>query len=397
MAINRRFSSFIPSLLVALVGIIIAFLSSSCSKEKIDGQGKFLLPWPNAQGEYELQVIEIRSLKEPSSLTGDAARIMVDPRVSSDGLHGDRPSAHFRITNEGVHIPEDVMSGQFAAIYAHEERLWDMDQALGIDNLLERPRKVGIKIRSGGNVTGGSINNAVYTAQHDAVVLMPYDPSGNPDLKQLALGLNGGILAHEHFHGIFAANLIPLILKSVNLNCNFAQPLAKVDSFISLLFPQSVPIDLNNETIIAGFNEGLADLWGWIYTGDDDFIAHSLPNLKAARTLKLNSFVQDVLTTNEFVKEIQATNASSKENLPRLPYKLGTMIARQLKIKAYQHAKLEPSDAMNFEDRLKVAKVLLKMLPEIGSTLSTNIQAQTAVSTELPAELFDKMVAADTP
>jgi hypothetical protein len=370
---------------------MILAISVSCGKKKISGSGKILLPWPNAQGQYELTVVEVNTLKEPSSLTGDAAKILLDPRVSSDGLRGDRPSAHFVETNEGVLIPTDFISAQLGGVYAHAEKLWNLERAMGFEGLLEHPRKFGLKMRVTNDMNSpASLNNALYSAEHDAIIVMPYDPSNNPDDKQLPLGLNGGILAHEHFHALFNAFLAPYLTSldmKVGLSCNFAQPSGAVT-------PDSIAhgkkLDINNDIIIRGFNEGLADFWGWIYTGDDDFIAHSLPKLRESRSLRSDKLEVKIFSKDDFMSIIKETSEKHPKSLDALPYELGTLIARELKIKSLQRLQLPIESSISAEERLKIGKVVLKMLSELTSDIGTTIKAKSVVETDLPVTLFEK-------
>lgn len=392
MQVYRRFLIAVP----LVFGVLLAGLlfMSACSPKRISGQGKILLPWPNPTGGYELQAVELHTLQEPSSLTGDAATILVDPRLSTSGLRGDRPSARFVETNEGVMVPADFMSAQMAGLYAHAEKLWELDRLIGVENSLARPRKVGIKRRTNSDIVGKNIrkNNALYSADHDAIIVMPYDGSEYSETKRLPLSLNAGIIAHEHFHALFHSFLGTSLEKAQKgsfLDCNFAHQDQHPKGGV-LWNNKNKNIDLNNEMIIAGFNEGFADLWAWIYTGDDDFIAHSLPQLKSSRSLQVAGLsIGSVDSTSDYINAVQSYR--DLDARAALPYRLGTQLARQIRIRAYNQFQAPLAGSLSVQQRIQIGQVIISMLPEISDVVLSTLDQKGVLDTQLPLVLFDKL------
>ncbi|MEO0337203.1 MAG: hypothetical protein AAF202_12475, partial [Pseudomonadota bacterium] len=72
-------------------------------------------------------------------------------------------------------------------------------------------------------------------------------------LKALPMAINGAVIAHEHFHGHFNS----FQLRTVSIESPYQE--------------------FNDQVILRGWNEGLADFYAYAYTGHDDFISISVP------------------------------------------------------------------------------------------------------------------------
>jgi hypothetical protein len=230
-------------------------------------------------------------------------------------------------------VPADFVTMQSVVVIAHQERLLDLDQKVGVADLLSLPLKVGVSVDL--NVPNSDLkkNNALYVGQYDALLIVPYTNTGLP------ISINAGVLAHEHFHAVFQRLLINPLLKELakqnttsalyvsqevaehfdgddrirlprtmfdveNVKLKIKKKTAKakndskepppplVDKSVhSEIKP--VPDDRGamvseatfNEFIVAGMNEGFADFWGWIYSVDDDFVGRSLSFASERRRL----------------------------------------------------------------------------------------------------------------
>ncbi len=377
--------------LIFLFLISLSILSISCTKPPIEGPSKILIPWPTENGTYSLQVVEVKTLKDSVSVSGDAAQLFMEPTLGDDGLHGNSPSAHFTKTNEGVLIPTDFLTSQFAGIYAHAEKLWDLDQEVGVDTLLKYPQKYGVKSRVYKEGSYEYIkNNAMYVARGDSTLIMPYEGDASTPYNQLPLPLNGGVLAHEHFHALFNAIMGQVIQtpKEVldkgggflecaafdslddNKKKTSDKPLIKIGKLSKVL--------LHNTLVMRGINEGLADVWGWIYSGDDKFILHSLPDVGTTRALDVKGD-DDFMSTQEFSEK---ANLFSDQGKTRLSYTLGTQVARMAR---QQGRKLlnsgDSSGNLNREERLEFAKLILSAMPELKKLFADKIKTQTLIET----------------
>ena len=134
--------------------------------------------------------------------------------------------------------------------------------------------------------------------------------------EQLPIPMNGGIIAHEHFHSYFSYG----VLKKLG----------------------SQKIDPLQDYLLKSLNEGIADMWGWIYTGDPDFISMSLPAVGGLRKLDVPSFMNlpevkskaDLEFELKFVKSEchRVPGCSSAEQvITGMSYENGTVLARILK------------------------------------------------------------------
>ncbi len=77
---------------------------------------------------------------------------------------------------------------------------------------------------------------------------------------------------------------------------------AKQIDFIGSLSEESLH-SYYHMALKRGLNEGLADFWGWMYTGDPDFIAQSIPAVKESRSLKASNDMTNVLPDMNTIKD----------------------------------------------------------------------------------------------
>ena len=213
----------------------------------------FQIPFSGSDGQYSLQKIEIKSFDDPTSLHGQYARILVDPYESGGGIESSKPVGRFARTRDGVMVPLDYVTMLATSIHAHMERLHALNVEVGLnDAQVGWPATVGIEANVVNSKKRETVrNNALFEKRLNALLMVPYSD------KDLPIGLNGGILAHEHFHRIFQA----LVLSKVETKEE--APAGSVREF--------------NETVLRAMNEGFADFWAWVYTGDAEFMRASLP------------------------------------------------------------------------------------------------------------------------
>ncbi|MGZ3721952.1 MAG: hypothetical protein ACXVA9_03415, partial [Bdellovibrionales bacterium] len=176
--------------------ILFSLILTGCSQTgKSGGDTKFLLPWRDVNGKYELEEVTIETLASPTELRGEAAEVYSQGTFSSDGFKDS--IARPRVTKSGdVYIPQDAESAIAIAVYAQFDRLFKYEKQQGSRGQLSWPRKVSIELNMRGSETSIH-NNAHYFTALDAIGLMPYTSSGVP------VALNHGIVAHEHFHAHF--------------------------------------------------------------------------------------------------------------------------------------------------------------------------------------------------
>jgi len=111
--------------------------------------------------------------------------------------------------------------------------------------------------------------------------------------------VNGGVIGHEYFHAIFNSVVLQPLRASMatelagesaaNLHegvfpggreCG----LLKIDETGTPPDPKIVR-EMYRIRLLRAMNEGLADFWGWIYSGETDFVGRSLSYTKGTRNL----------------------------------------------------------------------------------------------------------------
>lgn len=350
----------------AVIGILCALLAAGCGRSADRAENLFQIPWPDESGKYSLQAVSISSFDQLHTLQGRYVQVFVNPYARDGQIVSQMPIGRFIRSKEGVHIPADYTSLQATAIHAHFERFHRMNQALGVE--LEWPVKVGI--RSKVNDRWGMVrNNAIYDGRLDALLLVPFISK-----KNLPIALNGGILAHEHFHMIFQDNVLRRIRfkrkERLGLSvkaCAWGARGAERESDNKAMEVQDDPSlypSLFNEFNVRSLNEGLADFWGWVYTGDVDFIRHSLPSESPYRRLDVK--VKNMVS-REWVMRMVFNHVSQKpfseSVLGENVYQLGSTYARLLRELTVE---MTEDSGQSFESRMKIAQVIVKAMPTMA-------------------------------
>lgn len=390
------------------MGLLASTLVGGCSPDESRFDSKtYRLPFPDAEGVYALREVELKTFSDPSKFRGDVAQIFVEPQESGGQLSGGEPVGRFIKGGDGVIVPADFVSLQATTVYAHMERFREIDDELGISSAIRWPLKIGIQTNVIDEGKGVS-NNAVYDGRLDALLIVPYTGRGLP------IAMNGGVLAHEHFHTIFQALVLSKVKeKSVVIgkpgetdllleDHHWAEPptdeekTAKpakpgdagksdkppkapkvprtikrvVDDVAVEMAADGIPKRAYNGFLLRALNEGLADFWGWIYTGDLGFIEHSLPREGAVRRLDLESGrLPDSKTIRMSLVDLEREDKlRPPAQRVTLSYILGSQYARHLRSVALE---MTGESFPSLEARLKVGRVLLEILPGLAVTAAT--------------------------
>ncbi len=303
------------------IWIVLSLLLIGCANKDNRCGNKVLTLWPSVQGDYSFQEIKLETLSSPYELSGRVAKIYYESGLGKSGLRG--AVAQPRFTRSGdVCVPMDAQSSLAVNVYAQFEALHRFEEKLGTVGLLSWPRKVGIDIHLRSS-DGTTHNNAHYISAGDSIAVIPYS------LGALPLSANQGIIAHEHFHAHFnAAVVIP-----VNTSLT-----AAIDDFENLFYqggsfkPTIDDVDHAdisrprglNAFVLRAWNEGLADLYGAIYTHNPRFFDESLPTINGARSLNapLIPFSNRIDLTNV------ARQAWKPGELVGVSYGQGALLAR---------------------------------------------------------------------
>jgi len=354
------------SSVLTVLGAFCAFLAVGCGRSTDTAENLYRIPWPGEDGKYSLQAVPLTGFDQPDTLQGRYVQIFVNPYARNGQIASHTPIGRFVRSKEGVLVPADYTSLQAAVVHAHFERFHRMNQELGVE--LNWPVKVGI--RSQVKDRWGVIrNNAIFDGRLDTLLLVPFVSK-----KGLPIALNAGILAHEHFHMIFQHSVLKRVRfkrkERLEVGGKFSEwssgheELSSEAKTMAAEEDPSLYASLFNEFNMRALNEGLADFWGWVYTGDPDFIRHSLPSESPYRRLDVK--VKSLLG-REWIKGMVFNQVTEKpyseQILGENIYQLGSTYARVLHELATATSE---DEGRSFESRLKFARTVVKSLPSFA-------------------------------
>lgn len=346
----------------------------ACSPTQPDSAGasgtvRVLVPWAQSTNSPEWQVKELRGLESLETLNGEAVRFYLYPSYSSDKSTLTGKALQGRFVKSGSHfVALDDLSMQLSAVYAHFQELRALDARLGVEKVNTWPRKVAVLTQS-----YSERDNAFYEGKKDHYVLVPYTRNSLP------LAVNGGVLAHEHFHSLFF-NLVTKEL--LNMGSSGLSRLALQQSGHKPLEPaildQTVvskeDLEAHEREIyfaiaLRGLNEGLADFWGYLYSQDTDFLGRSLVEHGGRRSLKTQKEGYVSITSTEMFKMIvQSHRFAGSKSLPAVnaeAYALATQYARIFKVLSEKISEDQKLSAQ--EGRLYLASAVLQTLPTFAA------------------------------
>ncbi len=359
--------------ILRLTGVHIIFLSLSLtacgvklSDKSMTGDIDVQLPMPvqrsdagdTTQQPYEFQIVKLLNVFELTKVRGQYARFYLSPKIKDNRLDGAFPNADFVKNKKNVYTPTNEISTQMASIYFHMQNMALLDEKLGAGSVNRWPRDIGLNVKMK-SAEGLIHNNAVYDGSYDAILFVA-DQNNN-----LPISVNGGILAHEHFHSLF----YKMVLKKLYQEDVIPKKVPLSGSSEGVQPSEEQSRQVYNLVLLKGLNEGLADFWGWMYTNDNNFIVHSIPIVEEGRSLKLSKpELQTLLlpTKQEIFEDTQVyiRNGSLLEaNMNRLSYEIGTQFARNLKAFVVQHQEGRKINLL--EAKENIAKAVIKFLPQV--------------------------------
>ncbi|WP_413585357.1 hypothetical protein [Bdellovibrio sp. HCB274] len=370
---------------VMLLALAVTACSGQENTSQVSGSVQVLAPMNDSKSSLSLKFIELSGLDNLREVSGRFVRFFISPRILDNRLNGPAPQGRFIKNSDEKYVPTNEQSQQLVVIYAHMQNLAKMDEAVGAGGVNRWPRDIGVAVRE----SSGLVNNALYDGTTDSILIVPYTH------QNLPIAVNGGILAHEHFHSLYYKLVMkdfsdPAGEQTVNTGSNHdraqfleaagitdssdqATPNPRTESGLKIGKGREVALSEKlvkryyNRYLHRGLNEGLADFWGWVYTGDADFIASSLPDFKLQRSLNIGEYEVVGLVSADRLRGIAASyvNFNSRqtyeEYMRDMAYSLGTKYSRLLKHFADKSAEARGVDAV--EMRLKVASWIVATLP----------------------------------
>lgn len=408
-----------PKALALLIGTTLGLASCSPVDDPATASSSqvFRLPWPDGSGAYRLKDITLSTFHSPERLEGGAAQIIVDPRVSGRGVVGEEPIGRW-VRDNGKLIPADFVTLQGAVIYAHTEKLIDIDKALGVASSLNGRSRIGLLARLSETPFSPIIyNNAIFDGRIDTLFFVPFDG------KELPIAFNAGIIAHEHFHRLFNATVIQNVqrelsnrmrpeealdqlgiessfhhdhhrcasARSLSSGVSAGDVLGELDEKQKQMLPNDsseedtmIPRKIWNQTLLRGLNEGLADYWGWSYARDEEFVGRSLgkvENENRRLDRQVFGFPSRLAFRNSLITVTRAGTPTLKSETGRVSsaYRLGTEYARLLRGLA------DASSAAH------VRSSLSRAFPEIAKALAQNWEKRNLEPEELLNPIVDEI------
>lgn len=343
-----------------LVPFLLVFGSCNWSKkeDKIDPGTPVKVQIPVfVDGDYQLKIVELTTLSSLTDFSGTSAKFLFDAGKNQIGkLSGKTPNIRYIRDEDDVIIALDDQSLQVLTVYAHFEKLRELDSEVGATGVLSYPRTVAIdsKFKTSDGILE---NNAVYSGKYDALLVTPFTESTLP------LMANAGVIGHEHFHALFFKLVIePLGAKfpqASEATMHEADVGDELSSGRTKRAP-TTPRDRYHTALMRGINEGFADLWGWIYSGDNSFVGRSLPQQKLIRDLEV--IPTSIYGRDELLGAV--LSGESDDSLLQRSYDHGVQLARTLRNFAILAEKSRGlSDA---QARSEMGVLVKKSLPDIA-------------------------------
>lgn len=401
MSLPRTPKSVLKKTLAGFMIASILGLGVGCSfaavEQKTGGGHRVLIPW-SRDGQYKFEAVSLDSLINVSNLQGTSALFLLSPSLVDARLAGFQPRVRTFQDRDGISVPTDQLSLHLLTLYAHIEKLQSLDADAGLGDLLPKPRVVGVEVRIPQKQKGRNVeNNALYSPQLDALLFVPYHDGDN-----LPLTVNAGVVGHEHFHALFNY----LVLKPAHAKINTikaSQVHAAEEHELREIFQdlppepavvgedQKLPVTAPQDTVnlqdwevyhvnlLRAMNEGLADIWGWIYSGDNIFVRRSIPGVQKTRDLELSG--QQKLFTMERFRQLSLSASLTGDESVRA-YELGTLYARSLK------NVFEPALKKAERSRNDLARIIARVLPK----LKERVEAMDKGSWMKPSVLLELFV-----
>lgn len=374
-----------------LFGVLLSL--SACTPLDNDPTGsKIWVPWMGVNGKYQFQRVPVSTVTHWSPLRGTAANLRSNAKLTPDGkyLISQEVTFEHSVDQSGTVIPMTRAASEVAAIYAHFERFQKQDQELGLPEA-NRPRKVFVKYQESVGQGFVLVNNAFYDAISNAFFILPYEREGLP------LSVNGSVLAHEHFHSIFARLLFRPLIKQAEskgkklfdykeLSPHLQDFGPRVLHKFGLTNPptnkelqvEEVVLETEwneknrriflNRAMFVALNEGLADVWGWFYGQDPCFMIPSYgKSLGQRRCLNVDIGQLQMKGTETLNKNYYPFISKETQSLEQ-GYDLGSNLARLIHLRMYDQEAMNAPEVRVFWSK-RIVETLPTFIPQMVDVL----------------------------
>lgn len=334
--------------------LALSVLIQGCNSPRDSGSIWVAVPWV-VGSQNEERVIELTDLQSLKELRSEQIQIFLKPRLREDAsLYGESPKIEVMKDSRGYWVGLNAQSVTLMSIYAFFSELRRELASLGEDRLLSKAFSVGFLQSS--DIGGQEPSNAFYFGRSSFLFLNDGD-------ARAPLGLNPGVLAHEFFHHVFEEISISegnspligvesrsgdLIFGSSNYLFGGALPSFRLD-FDRLWYLQREDLRglsvagakptadrtekenlaFNSELYLA-LQEGLADIWAWLFTAHVNFVPLSLPNVLQERSLEVSGPELGILSHSRFMEIFFGAQSSGEHALASWKYAMGSYFAREI-------------------------------------------------------------------
>lgn len=304
--------------------VSLSFLTlAACAGNPNDECGnKFALPKFSTETGVRFEEVQLRTLGSPYRLKGAAAEIFYEGALSDAGYGGSVAEPRLIRGAGDVCVPADTGSMLSIAAYEIFERIFDFDRGIGVEGHLKWPRKVGVELHLR-NPDGQTHNNAHYFGVADSIGILPYSLDG------VHLAFNPGILAHEHFHAHFQSQVLnPLnaVSEIISSGGGIKPTVDDLDN-ADLQSPSGL-----NRFVLRAWNEGLADFYACVFTGEPDFFTASNLDRVSERECNgpLTLFAPGAVLKPQIAATGPGQNVNIRKEMVGIAYFQGTLAARLL-------------------------------------------------------------------
>lgn len=374
----QRVRSTRRSDLLALVALGLAFLVHACSAVfpgPVTGDVKILvLSYDATSQKYKMVRGTLKTLKNLRTMEGDAAKILggAEVRIDYEELARVNPQTREELEAviykspgkpvdasffevDGILHAEDFHSLNLATTYYNFEKAHLFFAGLNAA-LYELPVQYFPSVE---RIAGGKVLVETDNASWDPVIrtftVLPFK-----ELDELPMGMNAGIIGHEFTHAVFSNRVFP---KDDSIDWLFQRYFKEPEIWSPVV------------NLSRSFDEGLADFFGAVISGDPAFIRKSLKAIEAVRRLDPPS--PRCLTTA--LRQAQLTTPFESYD----PYPLGSVLAAAL----WESVAQTPDRVTPF------AKSVTEGMTELGNAFvaqenkTTLAQAVEAIASTLIADL----------
>lgn len=347
----------------AFLAIGVVFVVLGCGPPGAEGAKTFLVYDRNAgDGGYELVESRIETLDDVESIRGETAKLRgggsiqlreSNPQTAEEFENAlavadsKSPVADYDIRGDGVVVPGDFHSAMMFTLYHHLERARAFFIAAGVSEAALGSVPVHYYARIQIIVPVDILSdNAAYAFTLDAFLIPP-----SFALDDVPLSANRGVVVHEYAHLVFN---------------RLVEEDARAPEY--LIEPWPAPA-INR---LSALNEGIADIFAALETGDPNFIDASISDelFDVDRDLSKDRQLDDDLLAD--VRESGRAGFN--------PYELGTVIA----------STVWELEALTDDDRL--TRSLVETLRDFAGTEADFSIADffNRLHAHLPAEIRDR-------